>query len=209
MTFLQLRNLVGAWVVDKNFGFHTTADVNLYLNNALLEVQRRLLRTHSHFYKECIYTTLVVGQKDYVLPDDFLCMYDLWIDLEGTAPNQTTLPLEYIPPSKRHDFLPQNGTPTHFWMAKDRLWLATPPDEALTLEMLYAPRAPAMTADADTPDVPEEYHELLAIIATQTCFMVDDKVSTLVDEKRQKYEELLAAYETTMLNAPRYVLTVE
>ena len=53
-----------------------------------------------------------------------------------------------------------------------------------------------------------KFHELIVIIATQTAFLVDDKVSSLVDDKRKAYDALISANEKRVLNGPRYIIEV-
>lgn len=209
MNFLEIRTLVGVMIDDVNFGYQTVPNVNVNINNALYEVQRRILKTRQAYYHKCIFTTLVIGQREYVLPDDFLCMYDLWVILDGTAPNEQTLPLDYIAPSRRHDFLPQNGTPTNFWLKKNNIVLATPPDQTLTLEMIYAPLVDQLVLDADIPDVPVQFHELIALYAIRSCYMRDDKVNTLVTEKIKEFEAGITENEQRIENASRYFIMVE
>lgn len=209
MTFLDLQTQVGLLVDDTNFGYHTLTSVKAYLNNALYEVQRRILKMNQSLYSLDVYTPLVSGQKEYVLPSDFLCMFDLWLIIDGVSPNEVTFPLEYAPPSKRHDFLTQNATPTHFWLKKNYIELMTPPDRILTMHLLYAPLVVAMSADSDIPDVPSQFHELIALYATRTCYLRDDKVNSLVTERIAQFEALIASNEQRIQNRSRYMIFMD
>ena len=53
MTFLDLRVRVSTWLKDKNNGFHTVADVNSYINDAMREVHRHLVQAAQNFYFKC------------------------------------------------------------------------------------------------------------------------------------------------------------
>lgn len=209
MTFLELQNFVGGLVNDKDFGFHTRADVQLYLNNALLQVQRRLLKSHAGFYSTCVYTQTVINQVQYSLPDDFLAMFDLWIVLSGTEPNQNIRQLMPISLNQRHNFRSGNGDPTNFYMMKHSFNLVVPPEAVWRMEMIYAPRAPEMTDPTDIPDCPDQYHELIALKAARRCITVDDRVPSLFDADIKTYEEEITANEERVLNRPRYVIEVE
>jgi hypothetical protein len=209
MTFLELKQFTAGLVNDKGMGFHTSSDLGIYLNNALLQVQRRLLKCHSSYYSECSYTSTVIGQVQYSLPANFLCMYDLWIVLSGTAPNQEIRQLSPISLNKRHDYLTQNGTPSDFYMLKNSFNLVVPPEQVWTMEMIWAEKAPEMVADADTPDCPDQYHELIGLKAARRCLTVDDRVATLFDDEIARYDAEISANESRVLNKPRYVIEVE
>lgn len=206
MNLTELKSLFAKYVNDPYFGYFTEANATTFLNNALTQAQRRLLKTHAAFYSVCTSTTLVVGQSQYSLPSDFLAMFDLWVDLE-TNPD-STMPLSFIPLSKRHDFTTTNGTPTHFYMLKDSVNLVVPPDTAHPLEMIYAPLASDMVSGSDVPDLPDQFHEYLVLLAAETALMIDDRVSSLVDARLKFYDDLISANEQRVLNAPRYIIEV-
>lgn len=206
MTFLDLQNLVALWVDDTNFGRHTQASVQTYLNNALYEVQRKLIKAHDNYYFRDSYTSIVYNQVDYLVPDDYLALHDIWLVIDGTAPNESTLPLELIAPSIRHQFNPSSGTPTAFWIKNDKIMLVPPPSTVYTLHILYSYLVDQMVNPTDEPDVPNSFHEYIAIIATYNCFLRDDKVPTLVKEKRKDFEELLDATSKRNISRPRYVI---
>lgn len=209
MTFLELQNFTAGLVNDKLFGFHTQADIKLFLNNALLKVQRRLLKCHAAYYTKCVYTTTVIDQVPYSLPDNFLCLYDLELILSGTAPNQEKLQLEFMSLNQRHDFKMGNGTPTHFYFLQNSINIMVPPSQAWEMHLYFAEKAPAMVDDSDEPDCPSQFHELIGLLAARQCFTVDDRVSTLVDDDIKKFNEEIAATEERQLSKPRYVLEVE
>jgi hypothetical protein len=209
MTFLELKQFTAGLVNDKLMGFHTSSDIGIYLNQSLLKVQRRLLKSHVGYYSTCVYTTTVVNQTQYSLPSDFLAMFDLWIVLSGTAPDQELNHLEPISLNQRHDYRSGSGTPTHFYLLKNSLNLVVAPDTAWTMEMIYAHMAPEMSADSDTPDCPDQYHELIGLLAARRCLTVDDRVTTLFDDEIKKYYDEITENEERVLNKPRYVIEVE
>lgn len=192
---------------DPYYGYFSEATVTTLLNNALYQLQRRLLKTHASRYTVCTSTTLVVGQEQYQLPDDFLAMFDLWIDLDSGTPPETR-PLEWIPASKRHEFVTQYGTPSSFYMLKNSVNLRLIPDTALTLEMLYAYKVPLLSSNSDVPDVPDSYHEYLVLLAVLNAYTIDDRVNELVNQRLEYFEKLLSANEERVLSKPRYIIEV-
>ncbi len=207
MNLNELKTLFSVYVNDPYFGYFSEATATTFLNNALIQAQRRLLKMHAAYYSVCASTPLIIGQSQYSLPDDFLALFDIWIDLDNSTPPPTSR-LEFIPLSKRHDFAPTNGTPTHFYMLKNSLNVVVPPDDTQTLEIVYAPKAPAMTTGTDIPDIPEQYHEFLVLLAAETALMVDDRVSSLVDDRLEYYDKLISANEQRIQSQPRYIIEV-
>lgn len=208
MNLGELKSLFAKYAKDPYYQYFTETEVTTLLNNALYQLQRRLLKTHAARYSVCTSTTLVVGQSQYALPSDFLALFDLWIDLDQPNPQPATLPLTWIPLSKRHEFINTNGTPTHFFMLKDSVNVMVPPDTALELEMIYAPRVALMVSNSDIPDAPEEYHEYLPLLSADTAYMIDDRASELVDRRLKYFEDLLTANEQRIQSQPRYIIEV-
>jgi hypothetical protein len=208
MTLGEMRTLFGTYVSDPYFGYFTPSITLTFLNNALIQAQLRLLKMHAAYYSVCTSTTLVIGQSQYALPDDFLALFDAWIDLETATVPTETLPLNFIPLSQRHNFNQTNGTPTNFYMLKDSINLVCPPDTALTFELIYAYRVPALASDLDIPDVPEQFHEYIVLLAAKTAFMTDDRVSSLIDDEIKKYDDLISANEQRVQSQPRFIIEV-
>ncbi len=207
MTLTELQSLFAIYVNDPFGGYFTPTIATTFLNNALIQAQRRLLKMHAAFYSVCTSTPLVIDQSQYALPSDFLALFDLWIDLDSETP-PTTLPLKFIPLSQRHEFVPTSGTPTHFFMLKDSVNLVVQPDQVLTLEMIYAPKVSPMVNGSDVPDLPAQFHEYLALMAAKTAMMVDDKESKLVNEALGVYDALIVANEQRVQSQPRYIIEV-
>ena len=71
MQLSDLQNLTSFWLDDLNFGYYTQIQVNYWINNAQIEVQKMLIASGQNRYNAWVGTTLIVGQSDYVLPSDF------------------------------------------------------------------------------------------------------------------------------------------
>lgn len=193
MNFLQLRQLVSYWVDDLAMTYFTPTQINQFLNNAQRETEKLLLGAGQEFYTKCAVTTLVVNQREYVMPEDFYKLNRIEVITSGTAPNESVVRLNPISPNQR-DMLAYNvGTPNVYFFKKNRLVILPAPDTALTLRLFYSYTVADMVLDSDIPDVPEPYHEFLAILAAIDCFLKDTRDVSALVAKRDYYMAMFKA----------------
>jgi hypothetical protein len=192
MTFAELRQLVSYWVDDINQTYFTPTQLNRFLNNAQREVQKLLVLAGQDYYVKCAVTTLVVNQREYVFPDDFYKVNRLEVITSGTAPNENTAVIKPITINQKDLVLDSTGTPFAYYMKRNRFVLLPAPDAALTLRMDYSYKVADMVLDTDLPDVPEPYHEFIAVLGAIDCFVKDTRdVSDIVIAKRDSYLDML------------------
>lgn len=186
----QLRNLALYWLDDLNAGYFTETQVNLWLNNAQKEVQKRLVKAGQNYYIKCVQTTMVYGQTDYVLPEDFKKLNRLEIVTSGAPPIETKYPLSQITMNQQ-DLLAQAvyGAPQAYFLKKNRLSVLPPPDNTYLMRLYYTYMVVDMDTDLDTPDVPEDYEELIALLAAQDGFIKDGRTSETLLKKISEYEK--------------------
>lgn len=189
MDLLALRTLVLSYVNDPLGNFFTPAQVNVFLNNAQRETQKQLLQAGQNWYMQCATMTLVVDQQEYVLPSDFLKSHRVEVITSGNIPNETKV--MQIPMSvQQQDLLMQNsGPPGSFFLKKNRIVFWPAPDQAYLVRLYYSYGVTDLSADTDVPDVPTEYHEYLAVLAAQDCFIKDDAFPQLLVDKKATYEK--------------------
>lgn len=191
MTFLELRQLVSYWVDDLNLTYFLPAQVNRFLNNAQREVQKLILGAGQDYYVKCAQTTLVVNQREYVLPDDFYKLNRLEIVVSGTVPTESVIRLNMITPNQLDLVGTQTGTPSVYFFKQNRFVLYPAPNAALTLRMLYSPKVADMVLDTDVPDVPEPYNEMIAVLAAMDCLYKDGRDVSALADKRDMYIKML------------------
>ena len=211
MTRAELRELVSQWVDDTENGYFTTATVNTFLNNALYEVQKRLILAGENFYIKCATTPSVADQQEYELPNDFWGVRRLRLITQGSGATATKV--ELMPVSMGQEIMfGKTGTPQGYYLKKDRLVLCPIPNSSnLTIEMDYAYQIATMTSDSDTPDVPTHFQEYVAILAAYNCFIKDDRVPSILQTKKEEYEKMLddAAESRVMSKARTVIVTPE
>lgn len=188
MNFGQLQALVSYWLDDLQFGYFTQTQVKIWLNNAQKEVQKRLIKAGQNYYVKCVQTTLVPNQADYVIPQDFKKLNRFVVVMSGTPPNETVNPIMPITLNQQ-DLVQSNvGTPTFYYMKKNRFTLIPAPEVALPLRLYYSYEVSDMVNDTDVPDVPDSYVELIALLAAQDGFIKDGRVSELLVKKIAEYQ---------------------
>jgi hypothetical protein len=211
MTRAQLSTLVVGWLDDPNQGYFTSSLVNTWLNLAARQVQQMLLQAGENWYMKPVETLTVASQAEYVLPSDFMVEHRLEIVLSGTGTNENRRPLKQITTNQQDQVSIGLGDPTYYYIKKDRIVLSPTPQTAnLTLRLYYSPLATDMSADGDEPDVPEQFHEYVAILAAYDGFVKDDRNPGNLVHKKEKYEMLLKQMaEDRVQDSSRQVVQVE
>lgn len=191
MTFLQLQTLTGDWLDDPNFGYFTLSTVKIRLNLALRELQKRLISANKDYYVQCVSTTTVANQKAYSLPTDFMQLIRLERIADGAVNNYPNFRMDAITPNERDVYVDSTGAPTAYFMQKNNLMLVPTPDTTYTMHLEYSYYVTDMSADADVPDAPAQFHEYIAILATRDCLIKDGRPLDPITLKMKDYETLL------------------
>lgn len=210
MTLLSLRTLVSQWVDDPQNGYFTVATLNIFLNNAQKEVQKLLIQANETYYTKYVTTNTVQNQQDYVIPSDLLNIERLEIVASGTGINADKRFLQKITLNQQSLNGLQAGLPSSYYMKKNRVSLLPVPDNIYVLNLYYDYLLTDMILDADVPDVPEDFHEYIAVLAAFDCFIKDDRIPANIVTKQQYYEKLLKQKaESRDTSGPRMVVQTE
>jgi hypothetical protein len=210
MTFLQMQTLSSTWLSDPNNGYFSLTTVKLWLNNAQREAQKLVEQAFEGHFEKCAETTLVANQREYQLPDDFKRVVRLEVVLSGTTfQTEQTQRLSKITPNQQ-DRLERVGTPAAYYFKNNQLILVPAPDTAKTLRLTYTYRLSNMVNDNDESEIPEDYHELIPILATIDGLIQDGRDIGPMMAKKQHYEEMLKRdAEQRFIDAPRTVVQTE
>ncbi len=191
MTRSELRVLISGWLDDENNGYFSTTQINTWLNLAQRKVQMVLLQAGENYYMKPVQTNLVIGQSDYILPSDFFVEHRCEIVLSGTGYQENRQQLLPITTNQQDRISIQLGDPTHYYMKKDRVTLSPTPQSALTFRLYYSPLVQDMSSDSDEPDVPEQYHEYVAMIAAYNGFIKDDRAPDNLANLKKEWDTLV------------------
>lgn len=208
MTRSDIKALVLDWVDDVEGRYFTL--VNTWINLAQRRVQMTLLDAGENYYMKPVETLTVSAQADYVLPSDFLVLHRVELILSGTGSTESRRTLREIT-TNQQGFIPiALGTPTNYIIKKDRLTLSPTPDTSnLTLRIYYSPLVADLSADGEEPDVPEQYHEFVAVVAAMNAFIKDDRAPNNLLVKKKDYEDAISSMkEDRVQESSRQVVEV-
>lgn len=210
MTRSDARTLMAGWLDDPNQTYFTPALMNVWLNLAQRTVQLKLIQAGENYYEKPVETTLEDGQADYALPSDCVGIHRIEIVLSGTGVTEERQKLEEITNGQMDMVSIEKGIPGNYLLKKDRITLFSTPDascDGKILRLYYAPRVEDLTGDADTLDVPEQYAEYTAALATLNGFVKDDRAPEnlmLVISRNEKLLEKTASNRT--IDRPRQIV---
>lgn len=191
MTRGEMKVLLAGWLDDLQYGYFTETQLNSWLNLGQERLQKKLIKAGENYYVKTVSTTLVVNQREYVLPDDFRKLHRLEVINSGTAPNESVSPVTPITINQKDLIEAVTGTPAAYYIRKGRLVLYPAPNSALTLRMDYSYRVADMTLDTDVPDAPAHYHEYIPLRAAKIAFLKDQKAPDLIVEMLNEYGDEL------------------
>lgn len=210
MNFLQLQQLVSYNLDDLNFGYFTPIQVKRWINLAQQETQKILIQSSENWFMDCVTASCVANQPNYALPDDFLKMNRCQIvENPGTSSENRTQIYGIV---LSHDkLLDQNSSfPAAYYLKSNQMILVPPPDSTYTIRIDYTFRLSDMVNDNDVSLIPEQYHEYMAILATISGFLKDDRNPSSLLAKKMWYEELFKRdAEDRKVDAPREVVTTK
>jgi hypothetical protein len=195
---------------DPNGDYFTAAQVNVWLNNAQRELQKRLINMGENYYVERMLGTLVVGTDTYTLPTDFKKCHKLEIVLSGTGVNQQRRTLDPVT-LIQIDQETNSGIPRLYCFKRNAIIIRPIPDQAYPIYLHQSYQVVDMTTDADIPDVPQDYDEYIAIRATLDGFMKDQRQPTdFVMDKKKEYEKMFESdAQRRDVSKPRMVVSTD
>lgn len=191
MQLSALRNLVASYLDDPNFGYFTQAQIDVWLNNGQKEVQKRLIKAGQNYYHKTVSTYCAANQQDYILPADCKKIHRIELVDGGVAPNETKHTLAPITVNQQDIVQQGPGVPMAYTLKRDRLVIFPMPLSTYKLNLLYSYAVADMVDDTDEPDVPEQYHELIALIAAEDGFIKDGRASDLLVKRMADFTRQL------------------
>jgi len=205
----EAKTRVSVLLDDLNFGYHTESQVTQFLNDAQAEVQKYLIQAGQNWYTKCKQTSLVAGSCEYYLPSDLLKVNRVEV-VTGTSNSvDQTYVLEPITLNQQ-DFFPQNRSdPSSYVITKNRIKLFPVPQIVRTIKLTYSYRVSPLVLDTESFDVPEEFEEMIVLLAFKTGALRDDRNTSQIDGKIAMYLTSLkqAAADRVQQKARRIVVT--
>jgi hypothetical protein len=176
---------------DLQGGYFTQAQVDRWINNAHREAQKVLLRAGQNFFVKWVKTNCVVNQYDYALPEDFTKLHRLEIVSSGSPPNENLQPLMPITINQQDLVSSGSGRPQVYFIWKNKINIRPAPDSTYVMRLHYSPTVADMANDTDQPDLPEAYHEYIAVLASIDGMLKDGRDISSLTMKKEHYENLM------------------
>lgn len=213
MNLSQLETLVWTWLDDVNGTYFLKSQIDVWINNAQREVQKQLIQAGENYYVEKMQGITTANQDTYALPTDFRKCHKFEVVIGGAVGTvneirQTMTPVTYV----QLDLISQTtGTPACYCLKRNVVTLRPIPDVAYTMYLHQSYRVVDMVNPNDLPDIPQDYHEYLAVIATIDGFLRDQRdPSPFVVSKQEKYLKLLKQdADDRDVSAPKSVVVTE
>jgi hypothetical protein len=166
-----------------------------------------LLQAGQNWYEKVTETPTISGQADYLFPSDFIMLHRLELVLDGTGPTENRQTLSPITTNQQPKIPIGLGTPTHYFIKKDRFTISMTPNQAWTMRLYYSPMVADLSSDSTVPDVPEHLMEYVAVIAAYDGFVKDDRGPANLMAKKEEYKAILKQMVNTRTqDTPRMVV---
>ena len=189
MTRLQIENLIAGWLNDPNKTFFTAATLQVRINLAQRVLQSILIDAYQDFYTTCATAPTIAGTGRYRIPTDFRKSRRLELLTQGSGDTGTYVKVDPIDLNQQDLFPKGQGLPKGYYILKNHLYLRQVPSQVWTMHWSYVYRVADLAADGDTPDIPEDYHEFLAILAVRADLIQDGASMEPILELKREYEE--------------------
>jgi hypothetical protein len=211
MNFSELKTLVWTWLDDPQGSYFTDAQVSVWLNNAQREVQKQLVQAGENYYVTKMSASTVANQETYALPSDFHKCHKFELVLSGTGVNEQRRTLEPVTYQQLDIVSTGVGSPLVYNFRRNVVSLRPIPDNTYTMYLHQSYRVVDMSSAADIPDVPEDYHEYIAVLATLDGLMKDRRdPSSFIVAKKNAYLELMKQdAESRDVSRPRQVVVMD
>lgn len=191
MTLLQMRTICLDWLDDASGTYFTSSVLNLRINLALQELQKRLISANKEWFLDCVKTSTVANQQAYAMPSDLLEIIRLeWYET-GTSGTAMPNKIEQMTPNQRDLMGSAQGDPAYYSLAKTNIMLWPIPNRVVEVHLEYVPLITQLVNDSDIPDIQSNFHEYIPILATRDCLLKDGRPLAPIQSKLEQYEMLL------------------
>lgn len=209
MNRAALQELCWSWLDDPNHTYFTPAQINVWLNNGLRELQKQLIQAGDQWYTTSASSQTVMNYDTYAIPSDFLKTNKFEVVISGSPPNQVRNLLNPVTLVQIDGVSMTTGRPAAYALKKNCFIIRPIPDTVYTMYLDYTYLVSDMESDSSIPDAPLQYHEYIAVMATVDGFLKDQRdPGPFIQNKREFYLKLMKQDAIQRKNdAPRMVVS--
>jgi len=207
MTRAEIRALILDWADDPQGTYFTSDLLNKRINLAQRELQKAMITANKQYCALAVKTDLVVGQSNYALPSNFIQIIRLEYVMSGSGDTAITQALKPMTPNQRDNTYQYSGDPLFYVFNKNDIVLQPVPNTVRELRLTYSYMVADLTSDSQSPDLPEQFHEYIAVIATRDCFLKDGRGLAPIQAKLDDYKATMRQIaEQRNVDTPRMVV---
>ena len=190
MTFQGLQTLTSDILDDPNNGYFTIPILNVRLNIALRELQKRLISANSEYYTTCVYTKTVANQAVYSLPVDFMQIIRLHYVTQGSGASAQNQKIYSMTPNQRDLLSDPTGAPGFYYFQQNNIVINPVPDGIYEIHLEYSYFVQDMVNLNDVPDAPQQFHPYIAYLTARDCLVKDNRPLVSIETQLKDYETL-------------------
>lgn len=188
---------------------YSSSEIKNYINDAQNDVfnEYRL-----PFMQDSQDYTLTASNSDIAsgsgLPANYVQAFSISLTTSGREkelPYRPTEQVDQINPDPTDTTAYPSNVPQYWYYYEDTIRVFPAPNEAYTLTMRYWKKPTELTADADVPEIPSEFQELLVVGASYRVMQVKDnydQAGILQNKNDEILQKLVVKYSVKQTGLP-------
>lgn len=198
---------------------YSSTEIRNYINDTINDIYNeyrlRFMETSTPF-------TLTANDPDITsgsgLPTDFVQAINLSLTssaYESVLQYKEHTEIDALYPDPTDTTIHPANVPQYWYMFGEEINVFPVPNTAYTVKLKYYKRPTMLSSDADVPDIPSEFEEILVIGASYRIFQVKDnydKAGVLENKYQELLDKLVARYsvsqvgQATQMRINRYAM---
>lgn len=208
MTRAEIRTIILDYCDDPSGAYFTASILNTRINLAQRELQKAMITANKQYSALAVKTSLVSGQSNYALPSDFMQIIRLEYVTGGSGDTAQTTQILPMTPNQKTSQWQYSGTPSFYIFNKNDVVLLPIPNSTQELRLTYSYMVADMSSDSQSPDLPQQFHEYIAVLATRDCLIKDGRGLAPIQAKLDDYKATMKQIaEQRNVDTPRMVVS--
>lgn len=180
------------------------SEIITWINDAYMQMVDEIIKVNPDYFNKSVTTASYNGQREYVLPDDFVKITN--VNIKHAGEWVRVLPMgnadkRFIPiiaETEDQGFL---WSEPKYYVNGGRLGIMPIPDETTTdaIEIWYTYTPTTLDLDTDEPAIPEQYHRYIKYCAYANWLDRDDE-HVSAERARNRFDGLVARMVETLSN---------
>lgn len=197
MTVASIRSLLRVLIDEPTIAKWTNPNLNTLIFSEYRDICNEIARRWPEYYNTSSSISTTANTRTTALPTT--CTYfKKLVNSDGET-------LRYAPPNQ-FDHTSSNGSPVRYCVTGRNFWWNPTPDTIYTYTAFYSAMPTDLTGDGDTPDLPPNFHDILAYgTAVKSRLAKEENIAQYYNIYQQKLDMLLHQIGVDQTNNPRRV----